>query len=259
MDPEQIPNGGPVPRGPSGRRSRSRTTAPVEMYTEDERAAWAAATTRVHESRRGPARWAQRLWRLGRNVVTDLRYGRFLGGGASTRYRELGAHPIGNSDYQVMRAVFEGRIRDGDVLLDVGSGRGRVLNHWLGLKRDVTIVGIEIDPDVAAQTRRRLARFPEVTILTGDATDVLPAEASLLYLFNPFNADVMKRFKRSVTERCPSATLLYYYPVYLGVFEDDPAWHIEEIDLSTKLPRGYFAYPLAVVRRTGASDGTALP
>ena len=167
--------------------------------------------------------------------------------------------PWGNSDYLVLRAIFEGRVQDGDLLVDVGCGRGRVLNHWLGLRKNVDIVGIEIDPEIASETRRRLGRFANVTVLAGDAAEALPADASLLYLFNPFNGHVMERFKRSVSERCPSATLLYYHPIYLQIFREDPVWDVEEIDLKPALPRGYFSFPLAVLRMKVSSDTAALP
>src|SRR4249919_4103205 len=119
----------------SSRLPWHRAWEPKETYSEEEQAAWAAASHQPQETRGAPARWAQRFRRLSRNVVIDLRYGPFLGGTVSTRYRHEGAHPVGNSDYLVLRAIFEGRVQDGDLLVDVGCGRGRVLNHWLGLRK----------------------------------------------------------------------------------------------------------------------------
>lgn len=211
--------------------------------------------------RQVPPLWrTRRLWRLCRNAAFDARYGAFLGGSVRTRYAHLGAHDTENTDYVAMKAIFHDRIRAGDLLVEVGCGKGRVINYWLSLRLKNRIVGIEIDPDISNRTRRRLERgFPNVAIVTGDAADELPRDASLIYLANPFDRSTMEKFKGRVEERCPSATLLYYNPVHISVFQDDPAWLVEEIELESLLPRGYATWwpvsGLAVLRRVDGAGG----
>lgn len=188
--------------------------------------------------------------RLLRNVAIDLRYGgRFLGGTVPTRLGKVGALDTASSDYLVLHQVFEGRVHPEDVLVDVGCGKGRVINHWLSRGYRNRIVGIELDPDIAERTRRRLRRFANVSIITGDACEVLPREATVIYLYNPFERDVWHRFKATVEERCPDATLLYYYPEHIDPFRDDPRWAVSDVDLRPLLPAGYGAYFLAVITR----------
>jgi SAM-dependent methyltransferase len=189
-----------------------------------------------------------RLRRLVRNAATDLRFGGFLGGSEVTRFGASGAYDISNTDYLVLSAIFRDRIAPGDVPVDVGCGKGRVLNHWLASGLKNTMIGIELDPDVAARTRRRLRRYRNVTVLAGDAVRLLPTETTVCYLFNPFAEDVVARFKGSFESRCPSALLIYYNPKHLTRFSSDDAWRVETVDLKPQLPAGYPTHTLALLR-----------
>ncbi len=89
-----------------------------------------------------------------RNLILDVRFGgRFLGGGEPTRFAHLHARDVANSDYQAMAEVFaHAPITDDSVIVDVGCGKGRVLNFLLGQGVKCDIIGIEIDPNVARAT-----------------------------------------------------------------------------------------------------------
>lgn len=172
--------------------------------------------------------------RLVRNVRLDLRYGSFLGGMIPTSYAHLGAEDVGNSDYAVLPALFAGRIQDGDVLVDVGCGKGRVLNWWLAQGLDNRIVGLELDAAVAARTARRLRRYENVRIEAGDAIANLPADGNVFYLFNPFKKPVVERFVAALKTRLASGrrlVVVYYNCRHLDVFENDPAWRVERAAL----------------------------
>jgi len=98
---------------------------------------------------------ATRLKRAGwiaRTLATDLRYGAILSGNVGTRYRQAGAYNVVNTPYAVLPQVFAGRIGRDDVLVDVGCGKGRVINWWLSRGLRNRMYGIEIDPEVAAAT-----------------------------------------------------------------------------------------------------------
>jgi hypothetical protein len=161
-----------------------------------------------------------RALRLARNVVTDLRYGGFLGGSTRSRYAAQGAYDTVNSDYEVLRRVFDGRIAADDVLCDVGCGKGRVLNFWLERKEGRRFVGIEIDPEIAEATRRRLRKHAKCEVITGDAVSALPQDATLFYLYNPFAKEVLEQFRDAVVRRARPARILYYNPLYPDVFQD---------------------------------------
>jgi len=169
-----------------------------------------------------------------RNALRDLRYGKPLGGTIKTRYAHLGALDVGNADYDDLAILFaEAEVRPDDVIVDVGCGKGRSLNWLLSHHRSNRIVGIELDPDVCADTAKRLRRFPNVTILCGDATALLPADGTLFYLFNPFDESVMRRFRDALVALRPAGErtrIVYYNAKSLDVFEDDPRFAVRRIE-----------------------------
>ena len=172
-----------------------------------------------------------------RNVLVDLRYGAMLGRQAHpSRQRSSGAYSPANSDYGVLAQIFAGRIRPDDVLVDVGSGPGRVLNFWLRAGHRGPIYGLEIDEHQASASARRLARWRNVTVLRGDAAQTLPRDATLLFLFNPFDCRCMRRLRDAIAQRIrePDALrILYYAPTCLEVWLEDAAWEVRlhEVDL----------------------------
>lgn len=165
--------------------------------------------------------------RLVRNVAFDLRYGAFLGGTVSAR--NPGARATGNTDYWLMDQLFRGRIRPDDVLVDIGCGRGRVLNWWLRYHRAQRIYGLELLDEVAAQTATRLRKYANVRILSGDAIANLPTDGTFFYLFNPFDAETMTKFKARMRELClenERRRILYFAPLHVDVFASDPEWRV---------------------------------
>jgi SAM-dependent methyltransferase len=187
-----------------------------------------------------------------RNALRDLRYGSVLGGTIKSRYPELGAFHVTNSEYDDLPHLFAAaRVTDADVVVDVGCGKGRVLNWLLAHHPRNRLVGIELDPEVCANVRRRLRRHANVSILCGDATRLLPADGSVFYLFNPFDDAVMRRFADAVLDQVtdPSRVrIVYYHAKYVDVLRDDPRFSVEEI----QLPSG--SQPSALVRPKSGSS-----
>ncbi|HEY4348241.1 MAG TPA: methyltransferase domain-containing protein [Gaiellaceae bacterium] len=166
-----------------------------------------------------------------RAALRDLRYGgRPLGGTVRTRYSHLGAFHSTNTPYEDMARLFdEVTVEPDATIVDVGCGKGRSLNWLIGRFPGNAIVGIELDPDVCAATARRLRRRANVTIVCGDATTLLPPDATVFYLFNPFDATVMGRFAAALLER-PAATVVYYNAKHLEPFRAEPRFAIRELD-----------------------------
>jgi len=186
----------------------------------------------------------KRLRRLIKNAIIDFSFGgRFLGGiRIETQYAHLGAHRTEHSEYDDLEDIFKGQIRSDDVLVDVGCGVGRVINWWLYHGHMNKIVGLELDPVIGEQTKQRLAKYHNVTIIVGDAIDNLPRDGTAFFLFNPFNAPIVERFKRFASD--PVATdlqaipspqrdvrIYYYNPKHLDCFTSDSSWKVEQLKL----------------------------
>ena len=167
-----------------------------------------------------------------RSALRDLRHGRPLGGTVRSRYEHLGAYHATNSPYDDLDRVFAGvDVGPKDTIVDVGCGKGRSLNWLIDRFPGNPIVGIELDPELCTQTARRLQRRSNVTVVCGDATELIPPEGRVFYLFNPFDESVTERFAAALRERGRPATVVYYNARFLEPFRagftvrelDDPA------------------------------------
>jgi hypothetical protein len=179
----------------------------------------------------------RRLPRTARNAVRDLRYGAFLGGTIRTRNAHLGAHDAGNADYDDLARLFAGiEVTADDVIVDVGSGKGRAINWFLTSYPDNRIYGIELDAEICARSAKRLRRHENVTILCGDATTLLPEQGTVFYLFNPFAEPVLRRFVEALLAASGGGgrrVVVYHNCKFLEPFLDDPRFDVHRIDLPT--------------------------
>jgi predicted RNA methylase len=164
-----------------------------------------------------------------RTLWLDLRFGGYAGGSRPTRFHDRQSTDVHNMSYRAIDDAMSGvDVSERDVLVDVGCGRGRVINYWLARALPGRIVGIELDPNVAARTRHRLRRHSQVEILSGDAVSLTPAEATVCFLFNPFGGAVLRRWHdallaRSTAERL---TVIYVHPIHVEVFRASQRWSV---------------------------------
>ena len=184
------------------------------------------------------------LFRSISNILIDLRYGGWLRGSEPTKFRHLGAYGIGNVSYNDLSHIFpDGTIGAHDVLVDLGCGKGRVLNWWLkqyGGRNQ--LIGIEIDPYWADRTRHRLSGHASCTVIQGNVLDILPGlDAQVFFMFNPFNEPVMKGVETIL--RGKNVRLFYYLPKHISVWQNGH-WDIE----TKSMPNPEHYYPLAVIR-----------
>jgi hypothetical protein len=170
-----------------------------------------------------------------KNAYMDFKVGgQFLGGVIETPYSQLGAFNSANSTYGVVTDIFTNRVKvnKDDVLVDVGCAKGRVINAWLLLGLRNKIIGIELDDQIAARTKKRLERYKNVSIIAGNVLDNLPNDGTIYYLFNPFHDRVLKAFIDKLWEintgRGKDVRIVYYNCAFLDVFKDDQRWVIEE-------------------------------
>src|SRR5262249_45115417 len=173
----------------------------------------------------------RRAPKIARNAIRDLRYGKPLGGTIRTKYAHLGANDVGNADYEDLALLFAGvPVGPGDVIVDVGCGKGRSINWFLDRYPGTRIVGIELDPEICAATAKRLRRYPDVEIPCGEATALLPADVTVFYLFNPFDESVTRRFAQAMLDRGNPATIVYLNAKHSVAFEGDPRFTVAPID-----------------------------
>ena len=159
----------------------------------------------------------------------------------------MGAHDTADTSYYIMSLIFKGLIHNNDILVDIGCGKGRVLNYWLDNFNTNQIIGIELDPEIAQKTAIRMKEYKNVKIIIGSVIENLPYNADLFYLFNPFNFNVMTIFKESLISRLfneksgwvHSFKIVYYNPVCIQIFMEDERFSCSEIILPNEFHKCY--------------------
>ncbi len=121
--------------------------------------------------------------------------------------------------------------------VDIGSGKGRAV-LVAAESPFQEVVGIELNPDLAAIAHRNLALvrsaqptdlLAPITLLTGDALSLpLPSAPTLLHLFHPFEAPALRRLLRNVerdfSTRPGTLDLLYVNAEHAAVLDAYPAF-----------------------------------
>ena len=167
------------------------------------------------------------------SMWVDLKYGGILKGSLPSRHPE--GFETANSGSDVLEHLLSERVRPDDVFVDVGCGKGRPLNWWIEHYPQAKGYGLEIDEDVGQKVKQRLRRHPQISILIGDAPQLIPEDGSLFYLFNPFGENVMQRFADRIalnpvsSNRTPRR-IVYYFSRFLAPF-DRPEFKISHVKL----------------------------
>ncbi len=136
------------------------------------------------------------------------------------------------TDWRVLRKLFPpGSVGPDDVLLEYGSGKGRVA-LWVASRFPVKrIIGVEIDPDLTVAAQGNLGRWRgrrrcgDVDFVCADARRYdVPDDVTVVYMFNPFMGevfgDVVDRVTGSLHRKPRRLRLVYFYPIMHGALVD---------------------------------------
>ncbi|MBP3893335.1 MAG: class I SAM-dependent methyltransferase [Atopobiaceae bacterium] len=116
-----------------------------------------------------------------------------------TRLAEQGAHDPDPTPYFVLEDLFAHYSLGPDShILDVGCGTGRVLAFFVREGLPGKITGIELDPRLAAVAKTWTKGRDNVSVLQGNALDLDLSCFTDLYLFNPFDPNILQQFIEKV-------------------------------------------------------------
>ena len=125
-------------------------------------------------------------------------------------------HPYEPTPYCVLeRLADSGLIREEDVLLDYGCGKGRV-GFFLAHQTKAKTIGIEYDARIYADAleNRKTARTKADFVLAGAEEYQVPPEVNRCYFFNPFSPEILHKAMARILEayyRNPREVLLFFY------------------------------------------------
>lgn len=139
---------------------------------------------------------------------------------------EIGNHYQVSSPlfYRYIKQSVRGNSHSGDALIDVGCGKGRMLEFFSRLGFG-TVDGLEYSPQLAAigeANMRKLGLSSKIFI--GDAAKWTNYDVyNYVFLFNPFPANVMEQFasklQESIQRNPRKVIILYVNPKHIGCIE----------------------------------------
>ncbi len=160
--------------------------------------------------------------------VIPLRMYDRLQGTKFSRIRETGDqggryeyYPSSVFSFPFLRRYIRRHMRGGKghCVLDIGCGKGLVLQFFSGLRFD-KVAGIEYDGKLCSQARENLRKVPKkIEIYQIDAADFsMYGNYDTFYLYNPFDAATLEkcidRILRSLDLHPRKLTVFYCNPVY---------------------------------------------
>lgn len=146
-----------------------------------------------------------------------------------TRFSAEGAEATQSSDYRCLDRIFKKHVplTEKDVLLDVGCGEGRVLTYLYLHKAKCRLMGVELDPDVAATAQKRVENCPGIQIRCANILEAkdLMQQVTVYYLFNPFNGKIFSKFIGALEKEVPHPIrLVYLFDYYAAYLDGRSGW-----------------------------------
>lgn len=145
-----------------------------------------------------------RLSALAHELWQDWRRGvdtRGMTTAASLGFSPLVVHSYEATPWRMIRCAFDALpVRDSDVLLDYGSGKGRVLVEATRypFRR---IIGVDIVAELVDVARRNVRSDPRCQVSRVDAADyAVPDDVTVIFLFNPFDESAHDVVGRRILE-----------------------------------------------------------
>ena len=127
-------------------------------------------------------------------------------------------YPYEPTPYEVLERLSDSRlIRKQDVILDYGSGKGRV-GFFLSWQTRCRSTGVECDERIytrAVENRISAAAASRVQFELQNAEEyAVPAEVTRCFFFNPFSVEILKKVLARILEswyQNPREILLFFY------------------------------------------------
>jgi predicted RNA methylase len=139
------------------------------------------------------------------------------------------------SSYGVLEALGNYlKLSGGDVLVDYGSGKGRVL-FYFATQKCAKLIGVEIRKELVDAANHNLKNFSvknaPIVFLHEDALRFDPREGTVFFFFNPFGYQTFTAVIRKIKESldvCPRKIRILYFNANYGYYLDEQNWLVAE-------------------------------
>ncbi|HVA28670.1 MAG TPA: methyltransferase domain-containing protein, partial [Candidatus Baltobacteraceae bacterium] len=119
---------------------------------------------------------------------------------------------------------------ESSTLIDLGSGMGRVVFH-AAHRPYREVIGVELSPALAKVAAANLKAYHgprlcgDIRLVCGDALKfAFPAGDLIIYLFNPFQAPVMRPVLERLAAHDGKVVIVYYAPLEAAMLDANPAF-----------------------------------
>lgn len=165
-----------------------------------------------------------------KTVILDLWFGFcLLDGEKESSFSHIGCYPTQSIEYQELSHIFDRVfLSSSDVIMDVGCGKGRLFNYLLQRGFEGKMIGVEIDEEVASFVAKRLKRYDNIEIITGNALDFISDRVDIYFMFNPFKDSMFQDFITQVEEKQKKAHIIYFNPQSVEFVMPRKFWNIKK-------------------------------
>lgn len=147
-----------------------------------------------------------------------------------SRYESLGAYRTESTNYVWLKKIFSCFPLGKDTtFIDVGCGEGRVLTYLYLKKYRNKMIGVELDKQVAKVAKARTKKCKNIEIVQGNILEhgELFKDANAVYLYNPFNEEIMTKFIEMIERNATRKVTMYYAnDLYRNVIDKRENWYI---------------------------------
>lgn len=155
------------------------------------------------------------FWERWLGIATRGRYGE--GDALSGEHRYYATIPYGS----IFRILDSLSLRDSDVFVDLGSGKGRTVccAATYNIRRVIGVEDVEALHRTAKQNAERMrGRRAPISLIHGRAQNVDFTMGSIFYLFNPFGPETLRevvaKLKEGIQTKPRDARIVYVNPVH---------------------------------------------
>lgn len=152
-----------------------------------------------------------------------------------------------STKYIALKEMFKDiDINDNTRFIDIGCGKGRVVNFVHCLNKNCQATGIEFNSDVANYAKGWADKKENVNIINGDAFNINCDDYDVFYFHRPFMEETFKQFaEKMVNEIKHPVTVICYVDTYMSKYlKDKPNWNRVKRGILYKKGIGiYNSYP----------------
>lgn len=132
--------------------------------------------------------------------------------------------------YLILEKVFSYiEITDNDRFIDIGCGQGRVLAYLIKEGINCRISGVELSQVPLRTVEKWTKRYPEISIIAGDAFKLDYNQYTVLFLSQPFYPITFLKFVELLEEQLfHKISLIYLFDQESGdILDNRPGWELQ--------------------------------